>query len=546
MYFNLIVACDSKKGIALNGNIPWHIPEDMKHFKDITSNVPTDHYFEYINMVVMGRKTWDSLPDKFKPLPNRLNVILTNQPKETIHKSEHEFVRIISDFEQIYETFNLNNKLSQNDSSTSNTPPSNTLSSSFVKHRKINEIFVIGGGSLYQLALASPYCRTIYLTEIYNDFKCDIHFPNIPIINYKSEFINNQRIKDNNNVESDEIPISLINSQDGYKLVEVSDIKEIQNQSIYIYYRFLKYQHAKRTLNLIEWKNQEEEKYLETMKDILLNGIERIDRTLVGTYFLPGICLKFDISKNFPISTTKKIVLRWVFEELKLYLSGKTDSKILSEKGITIWDGNTSREFLDKRGLNNYPEGDMGETYGFNFRHFGGEYKDCKTDYDSSVGYDQVANVIYLLKNDPTSRRIIINLWNPATQHKAALPSCLFYYQFCVDPVKKQLHCIIHLRSSDYFLANNWNTCTGTLLTHMLCNLEGIDLTPGTLTVVVSDAHLYKTHIQQVCHNLIRQPYPYPIIKVKGKKQDISDFTFKDFELIGYKSHGSLKAEMAI
>ncbi len=539
MYFNLIVACDSKRGIALNGNIPWKIPEDMKHFKEITTKVPNDHYFDYINMVVMGRKTWDSLPDKFKPLPNRLNVILTSQPKESISHYENENVRVISDFEQIYETFNLNNNLKHE------------FTSSIVKHRKIYEIFVIGGGSLYQLALASPYCKTIYLTEIYNDFKCDIQFPNFPIINYKSsfnipEFTNNPRIKD---IESDDIPISLINSQDGYKLVEVSDIKEIKdsNETVKpIYYRFLKYQHATRTLNLVEWKNNEEEKYLETMKDILLNGIERIDRTLVGTYFLPGVCLKFDISKNFPISTTKKIVLRWVFEELKLYLTGKTDSKILSDQGINIWDGNTSRQFLDKRGLSNYPEGDMGETYGFNFRHFGGQYKDCKTDYDSSVGYDQVSNVIHLLKTDPTSRRIIINLWNPATQHKAALPSCLFYYQFCVDPNKKQLHCIIHLRSSDYFLANNWNTCTGTLLTHMLCNLEGIDLTPGTLTVVVSDAHLYKTHIQQVCHNLIRQPYPYPILKVKSKKSDITDFTFKDFELIGYKSHGSLKAEMAI
>ena len=309
---------------------------------------------------------------------------------------------------------------------------------------------------------------------------------------------------------------------------------------------FLTYYHPKRSMNIKEWKNNEEEEYLKTMKNILCNGFDRIDRTLVGSYFLPGICLKFDISKNFPISTTKKIVLRWIFEELKLYLTGKTDSKILSMQGINIWEGNTSREFLDKRGLTHYPEGDMGETYGFNYRHFGGNYIDCHTEYDETVGYDQVENVIHLLKTDPTSRRIIINLWNPATQNKAALPSCLFYYQFCVDTTKNQLHCIIHLRSSDYFLANNWNTCTGTLLTYMLCNLEGINLTPGTLTVMVSDAHIYKTHINQVCQNLIRQPYPYPILKIKEKKQNLTDFTFKDLELIGYKSHPAIRAEMAI
>ena len=175
------------------------------------------------------------------------------------------------------------------------------------------------------------------------------------------------------------------------------------------------------------------------METILCNGINRIDRTLVGTHFLPGICLKYDL-KTFPISTSKKIALRWVFEELKLYLTGKTDTNILKKQGISIWDGNTSRDFLDKRGLGHLPEGDMGETYGFNFRHFGGQYKDCLTEYDSTVGYDQVANVIHLLKNDPTSRRIIINLWNPATQQNAALPSCLFYYQFCVDPENKELH----------------------------------------------------------------------------------------------------------
>ena len=506
MYFKLIVAYDSKRGIGLNGGIPWKLSDDMKRFKDLTTSVPTDPYYKFINIVVMGRKTWDSLPDKYRPLPGRLNVILSKSPDEIqIPPESHDLVRVISDFEQIHEIYNSDT-------------------------RKIHDIFVIGGNSLYNLALSSPYCRAIYLTEIYKDCQCDTFFPTFKIDNMKVK-----DMKDDKDVDN------------GFQLTQVSDIKTDQMSGLN--YRFMTYHHPKRTLNdddLVEWKNSEEEEYLKTMENILVNGIERIDRTLVGSYFLPGICLKYDISKNFPMSTTKKIVLRWIFEELKLYITGRTDAKILSAQGITIWDGNTSREFLDKRGLSHYPEGDMGETYGFNYRHFGGEYKDCHTEYDSSVGYDQLANVIHLLKTDPTSRRIIINLWNPATQHKAALPSCLFYYQFCVDPSKKQLHCIIHLRSSDYFLANNWNTCTGTLLTHMLCNLEGIYLTPGTITVIVSDAHIYKTHIEQVKENLRRKPYPFPILKVKEKKKDINDFTFKDFELIGYKSHNSIKAEMAI
>lgn len=516
MYFKLIVAYDSKRGIGLNGQIPWKLSDDLKHFKEITTKVPEDPYFEYINMVVMGRKTWDSLPSNFKPLPNRLNVILTSQLPEVILGNSpynNDMVRVISDFDQIYELEDFGIYGSG-------------------KSRKIYDVFVIGGSSLYNIAIASQYCRQIYVTEIYKDYKCDTFCPAFKMINHRKV----------DNLPDDQ----KTDHWDGFKMLDVSDIKYDTKENVH--YRFITYQHPYRTMDSpnVYWKNNEEEEYLTKMKDILLNGYERIDRTLVGSYFLPGVCLKYDISKNFPISTTKKIALRWIFEELKLYISGKTDSKILSDQGIKIWDGNTSREFLDKRGLGHLPEGDMGETYGFNFRHFGGQYKDCHTQYEQTVGYDQLANVINLLKTDPTSRRIIINLWNPATQHNAALPSCLFYYQFCVDPTKKQLHCIIHLRSSDYFLANNWNTCTGTLLTHMLCNLEGIDLTPGTITVMVSDAHIYKTHIQQVYENLNREPYPYPILKVKEKKSRIEDFTFKDFELIGYKSHDSIKAEMAI
>ena len=529
MYFNIIVATDNKGGIGLNGSIPWHLTEDLSYFREITTHVEEDPYFEFINMVVMGRKTWESIPDKYKPLSKRLNVILTKDDPTKISHYGHELVKVISNFDQIFQeaVINVSNVIKYN------------------KRLQIRQIFIIGGASIYQQAITSPYCRFVYITEIYKDFKCDTFFPSLPIIT-QNNYIHPQIKTILNDTTPPETETMLTELEGGFKLSEVSEIK--QDSESKVYYRFFKYFHNKRILNgyVGEWKNKEEEQYLETMQNILLNGIERIDRTLVGSSFLPGICLKFDISQSFPISTTKKIVLRWIFEELKLYITGKTDTKILQAQGITIWDGNTSREFLDKRGLAHLPEGDMGETYGFNFRHFGGEYKDCHTEYDSSVGYDQLANVIHLLKNDPTSRRIIINLWNPATQHKASLPSCLFYYQFCVDPIKNQLHCIIHLRSSDYFLANNWNTCTGTLLTYMLCNLEGINLTPGTITVMVSDAHIYKTHIQQVCQNIIRKPYPFPILKVKEKKSRIEDFTFKDFELIGYKSHNSIKAEMAI
>jgi thymidylate synthase len=184
-------------------------------------------------------------------------------------------------------------------------------------------------------------------------------------------------------------------------------------------------------------------------------------------------------------------------------------------------------------------------------RHYGASYRGCDVEYPpEGYGFDQLANAINLIKNDPYSRRIIIDLWNPATQDKAALPSCLCKYQFNVDVAKKELNLAIYLRSSDYFLANNWNTCTGALLVHMICNLENINLTPGNLTVFIADAHIYKSHIEQVKKNLERIPYPYPKLVIKNEKcknvKNIMDYCWEDFELIGYKSHPGIKADMAI
>ena len=143
----------------------------------------------------------------------------------------------------------------------------------------------------------------------------------------------------------------------------------------------------------------------------------------------------------------------------------------------------------------------MGETYGFNMRHYGGKYENCKTKYEENNGFDQLKYVIDEIKNNPHSRRILINLWNPKTTCNAALPSCLHQYQFYVDTEKKTLSVQIYLRSSDVFLANNWNVCTGALFVYLLCNLEDIDLTPGNLTMVCGDAHIYKNHIDLAQEN---------------------------------------------
>lgn len=474
--YNLIVAYTfGKQGIGYQNKLPWSIPEDMTFFKNITTNGN--------NAVIMGRKTWDSLPNKFKPLPNRYNIILTNSEIQE-HYNNYDNVIFVN-----LEKFN------QLDLSV------------------YNNLYVIGGSEIYSLALQTNKVIKLYVTEVYNyKGECDKYFPKFE---YQS-------------------------------IVNVTPFKQCPKSQLW--YRHIVYNVNWYYLggDKLLWHNREEDQYLHVMRHILENGTSVDDRTGVGTLSSFGHTLKYNLRDTFPISTTKKIFFRAIFEELMLYISGKTDNKILQEKGIHVWDGNTSRDFLDKRGLNHYPEGDMGETYGFNMRHYGGIYLGCDKEYPADYGYDQLANVIHLIKNDPTSRRIIIDLWNPETVDKAALPSCLCKYQFNVNVTKKELNLAIYLRSSDYFLANNWNTCTGALIVHLLCNLEGIDLTAGDLTVFIGDAHLYKTHIEQVKENLERKSFPFPKLIIKNKKNKVEDFTFDDIELLGYKSHPNIKASMAV
>ena len=513
----------------------------------------------------MGRKTWDSIPDKHKPLKDRYNIILSNDSnyrdiQNTVYNMSSSNIDnvLFTTWENLFDNgeYDKIEKIllyrtpykfeSENESENDNDNESSNYSNSKFKY------YIIGGEQIYKKALSMceeyNLSYVINSTEIYptkeqiNLLECDTFFPKI----------DDKNINDKNIIITNASPIYKSNSG--------------------LNYRFITYKKTTTSTSPISRFYTQETEYLSLMRNILENGSSNDDRTGVGTLSIFGAMLKYDLRNTFPLCTTKRMFFRAIFEELMFYLSGKTDNKILQAKGIHVWDGNTSREFLDKRGLQHYEEGDMGQTYGFNYRHFGGEYKGCGVDYSAgkcivpsetnistikgapgargaealTVGYDQLANVINLIKTEPSSRRIIIDLWDCSTVHKAALPSCLCKYQFNVNVTKKELNLAIYLRSSDYFLANNWNSSCGALFVYLLCNTEGIDLTPGELTVFIADAHLYKSHIEQVKINLERSPYPFPKLIVKNKKIDITEFTFEDIELLGYKAHPNIKADMAI
>lgn len=482
---NIIVAiCKKNNGIGKDCGIPWQIKEDMKYFKDTTS---FKKHLVGENVVIMGRKTWESIPDKFKPLEKRVNIIVS----ETLNNNS------VSEFKNTYVANSLENALKF-----------------CKKNEQCNQnIFVIGGERLYKEAILHKECHYLYITEIYKEYECDTFFPKIEL--------------------------------NKFSVSSVSKFK--YNEKEKVYFRYLTYINNSYNDRLKEsvYKNLEEQQYIETLQKILDNGVENKDRTNVGTLSIFGERFKYNLREFFPAITTKRIFMRGIFEELMLYISGKTDNKILNEKKIHIWDGNTTRDFLDSRGLNHYQEGDMGETYGFNFRHYGADYKGCQYNYEGE-GFDQIENVINLIKNNPTSRRILINLYNPATQHKAALPACLCQYQFYVNTKEKTLSLQIYLRSSDFFLANNWNACTGAFLVHMICNLRDIDLTPGDLTVITGDTHIYLSHIEAVKENLKRTPRPPCKLVLKEPKDDLRDYTYSDIQLIGYHPYPSIKAEMAV
>ncbi|EUC35728.1 hypothetical protein COCCADRAFT_3139 [Bipolaris zeicola 26-R-13] len=309
----------------------------------------------------------------------------------------------------------------------------------------------------------------------------------------------------------------------------------------------------------------EEHQYLSLIRDILQNGEHRPDRTGTGTYAIPFPAqMKFALSRPsadptqpptlvLPLLTTKRVFLRAVIGELLWFIAGSTHSKPLSDAGIKIWDGNGSRAYLDSVGLSHYEEGELGPVYGFQWRHFGAEYKGHAHDY-TGEGVDQLAEIIDKLKNKPYDRRIILSAWNPADIKKMALPPCHMFAQFYVSfPGHKQgeerprgvLHSLLYQRSCDMGLGVPFNIASYALLTHMLAHV--CDLTPGTFTHTMGDAHVYLDHVDALKVQVEREPREFPELRIKRDVGgSIDGWLESDFEIVGYKPHASLAMKMSV
>jgi thymidylate synthase len=281
--------------------------------------------------------------------------------------------------------------------------------------------------------------------------------------------------------------------------------------------------------------------YLNLINKILENGETRETRN-AKTKSLFGEKLEFDISNSIPFITTKKLAWKTVIKELLWFLSGSTDNTKLQEQNVKIWNGNASREYMDKIGFLNRDENDLGPIYGHQWRHFNAEYKNKNTDY-TNQGIDQIKQVLNLLKNDPMSRRILISAWNPSQLSEMNLPPCHMMAQFYVSTDKK-LSCQMYQRSADVGLGLPFNIASYAVLTYILAKLS--NLTPNKLIIVLGDAHIYSSHEESLKEQIKRTPFKFPKLIINPEKnfEKVEDFNIEDFIIEEYSYYEAIIMDM--
>jgi thymidylate synthase len=302
--------------------------------------------------------------------------------------------------------------------------------------------------------------------------------------------------------------------------------------------------------------NLEEHQYLNLIKTILDQGTWEEGRN-GKTKSIFGHSMRFSLANGkIPILTTKKTAWKTCLKELLWFIRGETDNKLLKEQGVHIWDGNSTREFLDSRGLSHYDVDELGPIYGRQWRHFNAPYitkkeqqnaeslpENEKVYYNVKGGVDQLQQIIDALK-DPaqrTSRRLIMTAWNPCQLDEMALPPCHILCQFNVHDGNK-LSCMMIQRSCDFFLGIPFNIASYSLLTHVIakhCGLEAYEFVH-----FMGNCHLYENAIDAAKLQIQREPYPFPTVTIKEVKDNINDYHVDDFILENYQHHEPIKVDM--
>jgi thymidylate synthase len=504
-----VIRYNDKLVIGRDGELLLKLRGDLAFFRRITTGAGGG------GVVVMGKRTWDSLPPGRRPLPGRVNIVITSD--RTIHSNILDLFRLKNDgpFFMSLETFRW----------------------LYILSRRCMNVFVIGGGQLYNTFLNGDLGETflperLYFTEV---------------VNYV--FPKGESPKDN---------------PDRYTFMNPPDcrytplyVSEPQYSKHHRYY-YLCYRGGN-----VANRPTPDIQYRQLCRRVLTHGRSRDDRTGVGTISIFGDQVHYDISHTLPLLTTKTVPWRSVIGELLWFIRGDTDARILQRGGIKIWDGNTSRAFLDSRGLSDYPEGILGPGYGWQWRFFGGDYTPADADTNSmsqerldelrGLSFDQLAYIENELRTNPTSRRIMMCYWNPPDFDKTALLPCHYSCQFYVshpshsehDP-RPTLDCHFTMRSNDLFLGHPFNIASYAALTHILA--MRLDMQPGKLVYTGGDVHVYQNHILQLEEQFSRAPRPSPFLRISPdvKTKRWRDITVDDFDIIGYYPHSAIRGVMAV
>ncbi|KAJ6707902.1 THYMIDYLATE SYNTHASE 1 [Salix viminalis] len=461
--YQVVVAATKDMGIGKDGKLPWKLPcRILSFFKDLTLTT-TDSGKK--NAVIMGRKTWESIPLEHRPLPGRLNVVLTRSGSFDIATAE-------------------------------------------------NVVICGSMGSALELLAASP------------------------LLFVDRESICYWRWSDTKGV-FECAWIAMLSTLRKLRWILIAILLSLQLIPLYFSPENSKFEVKEFSfLPKMVFERHEEHLYLRMVQDIISDGNLKGDRTGTGTLSKFGCRMRFNLAKTFPLLTTKarfiffmtcyyccnqiflyafpKYFWRGVVEELLWFISGSTSAKVLQEKGIHIWDGNASRDYLDSIGLKDREEGDLGPVYGFQWRHFGARYTDMHADY-TGQGFDQLLDVIDKVKNNPND--LLRGQW------RIIMPN-------------------VPARSADMGLGVPFNIASYALLTCILAHV--CDLIPGDFVHVIGDAHVYQTHIRPLQEQLRKLPKPFPILKINSEKKDIDTFVAADFKLIGYDPHQKIEMKMAL
>ncbi|EUD66926.1 bifunctional dihydrofolate reductase-thymidylate synthase [Plasmodium inui San Antonio 1] len=594
------------RGLGNNGTLPWKCNSvDMKYFSSVTTYVDESKYEQlkwkrerYLqreasggsddtlqpgdntngsghtvgmgddttklqNIVVMGRSSWESIPKQYKPLPNRINVVLSKTLRQEEVKEKIFLIHSIEDLLLI------------------------------LKKLRYYKCFIIGGAQVYKECLNRNLIKQIYFTRINNAYPCDVLFPEFDESQFRvtsvSEVYNckgctldfliyskvgeevdgaasNGSTADSGSENCDKVECGAPScSVPNCTLPNVTTTRQEKwgksapacqwqknntdaEEDDLVYFSFNnkvgeknpEHMHDFKIYNNLKIKQHPEYQYLGIIYDIIMNGNKQGDRTGVGVMSKFGYMMRFDLSQYFPLLTTKKLFLRGIIEELLWFIRGETNGNTLLNKNVRIWEANGTREFLDNRKLFHREVNDLGPIYGFQWRHFGAEYTNMYDNYEDK-GVDQLKNVIHLIKNEPTSRRIILCAWNVKDLDQMALPPCHILCQFYVFDGK--LSCIMYQRSCDLGLGVPFNIASYSIFTHMIaqvCNLQ-----PAEFIHILGNAHVYNNHIDSLKVQLNRIPYPFPTLKLNPEVKNIEDFTISDFTIENYVHHDKIPMDMA-